>query len=119
MAKKGKRKSKKIPAKHSPEVKGETGPVPEMQILDPKTGVLSKVTGLPPISAKGAPRMVNLRAKIRDLGMLTITVPKPMVDETLEKIWQTGFKQKLNNRQRTHQVYGPHMIDRIDVEPVI
>lgn len=99
MAKKGVRKSKKkkLPTKPSPKTEEKF---------------------IPTIEPARNPKMVNLRAKIHDVGMLTITVPEPMVDETLEKIWLTGFKQKLNNRQRTHQVYGPHLIDRIDVEPI-
>lgn len=104
MVRKGIRKSKSI-IKPSLEVIPETAP-----IFEPETGMEKpKVPEQP---------MVNLRAKIHDVGMLTITVPANKVDKTLEKIWRTGFKQKRNNHQRTHQVYGPHLIDRIDVEPI-
>jgi len=71
----------------------------------------------PPIDLQ-EPAMVNIRVMIHDIGMRTTTVPAPTVDETLEKIWRTGFKQKMQSLQRTHQIYGPHMIDRIDIEPV-
>lgn len=128
MAKKGVRKSKKAKkakkalAKPSPETKGETTPIiePEIEVEKHKDAEQTPIEPIPeaPTFRPEVP-MVNLRAKIHDIGMLTITVPSDKVDEVLEKIWQTGFKQKLNNRQRTHQVYGPHMIDRIDVEPVI
>lgn len=103
MTRKGIRKSKTT-AKPSLEVKEETAP-----IIEPETGAEKAQVEQP---------MVNLRAKIHDVGMLTITVPANKVDKTLEKIWRTGFKQKLANNQRTHQVYGPHLIDRIDVEPI-
>lgn len=131
MAKKGTRKSKKAKPKASPKPSSEVK-VGIPPIIEPETGVeKGEVAEQPPVSSEvpkpGAPTfepapisppMVNLRAKIHDVGMLTITVPEAMVDETLEKIWRTGFKQKLANIQRTHQVYGPHMIDRIDVEPI-
>lgn len=124
MAKRGKRKSKtakKSPAKPSPEdekkialISGlETGSEKPKEAEQPLAPPQPEVPTFQP-----EVQMVNLRAKIHDVGMLQITVPAEKVDEVLEKIWQTGFVQKLNNRQRTHQVYGPHMIDRIDVEPI-
>lgn len=131
MAKKGRRKSKEAKSKASPKPSPEAKEV-GAPVIEPEIGVeKGEVAQQPPVSPEApkpgaptfepesiSPPMVNLRAKIHDVGMLTITVPEAMVDETLEKIWRTGFKQKLANIQRTHQVYGPHMIDRIDVEPV-
>lgn len=64
------------------------------------------------------PFMVNLVATIHDVGRISITVPANKVDETLEKIWREGFKQKMQSRQRPYQIYGPHMIDKIDIEPI-
>lgn len=62
-------------------------------------------------------QMVNLLASIHDVGRLKITVPAEKVDEVLEKIWRTGFKHKLQSIHRPYRIYGPHMIDKIDVEP--
>lgn len=133
MVRKGIRKSKTT-AKPSLKVIPETAP-----IIEPQEGMEKPKEAEQPSAKEGFPvplspwgqvtkeaydsvpkaQMVNLRAKIHDVGMLTITVPANKVDKTLEKIWRTGFKQKLANNQRTHQVYGPHLIDRIDVEPII
>lgn len=119
------KKAKKATAKPSSEVKAENTP-----IIEPETGAgkaevaqqlfeeRSKIFADKPILPSMQPQMVSLRAKIHDVGMLTKTMPTEKVDEELEKIWRTGFKQKFNNRQRTHRVYGPHTIDRIDVEPI-
>jgi len=128
MAKKGVRKSKKAkkaPAKAPPKAKEKINPVIEPEIEAEKPKDAEEPSAQETHQQPGVPTfrpevpMVNLRAKIHDVGMHTITVPEAMVDDELEKIWRTGFKQKLNNRQRTHQVYGPQLIDRIDIEPVL
>ena len=128
MAKKGTRKSKtakKATAKPSSKTEAENTSIIEPETGEGKAEVAeqpfeerSKIFADKPTLPGMQQQMVNLRAKIHDVGMFTKIVPAEKVDEELEKIWRTGFKQKFNNRQRTHQVYGPHTIDRIDVEPI-